>query len=426
VAEEREADEYGIFYMSLAGFNPEAIVPAGEAAHFFMAWLRSQDPFHPSPPERALAVKERLRKVAESVDLFQVGLWFYHARDYARAVNAFEEFRKIFPSREVYLNLATSHHQLALENYRQWKKDELALPWKLSLAIDPVTRASVIALRGPRSPAELFTEHLDRAIEFYQKAIAVDPSYALAYNNLGCALILSEDVYQAIAMLQKTLKVAPDSPEALNNLGVAFVAAEIPGKARPYLAKAHELAPGYEAPLFNLGKLAYDERNEAEVTQYWMGYLQLDPSSPWADAIRQRLSVNQPMPVAPPGAVSATEHLLGVQVGWFRDEIPLDWGEPAQISDIVLGRERFKMAVYKNRVLILLLDDAIHLLATRAGFRGSSARGVAAGTLEAELRARYGPPSRILKMTQGASWVYEAQGITFQLHEGKVVSWQLF
>jgi hypothetical protein len=34
VAEEREADEYGIFYAALAGFNPEAIIPAGDLAHF--------------------------------------------------------------------------------------------------------------------------------------------------------------------------------------------------------------------------------------------------------------------------------------------------------------------------------------------------------------------------------------------------------
>jgi hypothetical protein len=29
-------------------------------------------------------------------------------------------------------------------------------------------------------------------------------------------------------------------------------------------------------------------------------------------------------------------------------------------------------------------------------------------------------------MTQGASWIYDAYGIAFQLHDGKVVSWWLF
>jgi hypothetical protein len=78
-------------------------------------------------------------------------------------------------------------------------------------------------------------------------------------------------VYEAIAKFQKALKIAPDFPEALNN----------------------------EVPLFNLGKLAEDEHHEVEVKRYWMAYLQLDSSSPWAEAIRHRLSLDQPMAQAP-------------------------------------------------------------------------------------------------------------------------------
>jgi hypothetical protein len=108
-----------------------------------------------------------------------------------------------FPSREVYHNLASSHHQLALQYYRLWKHDTQVIPFKLSLAVDPVPRASRIALRGhaPQNekPADLFHEHIDKAIAFYQTAISLDPSYVLSYNNLGCALIMKADWYKAIA-----------------------------------------------------------------------------------------------------------------------------------------------------------------------------------------------------------------------------------
>jgi tetratricopeptide (TPR) repeat protein len=133
--------------------------------------------------------------------------------------------------------------------------DARLFPFKLSLSIDPVTRASRISLRGrdrkDKDPSALLQEHLDKAIEFYQTAISLDPSYVLSYNNLGCAFMLQRDAYKAIATLQDALKIAPDTPKVLNNLGVAFFYAENPPW---YDASAQSLcmAPSYDAPVFNL------------------------------------------------------------------------------------------------------------------------------------------------------------------------------
>src|SRR5262249_12581390 len=148
------------------------------------------------------ALKVHLRQILDKMDEFNVGLWFYQAGNYPKAILAFEDFLHFFPSREVYHNLAASHHQLALQYYQLWKKDVWALPFQLSLAVTPVAGAGNIALRGLNGtdkPAELFHAHLEKAIEFYNTAISLDPSYALAYSNLGCALLVHEDVYKAIA-----------------------------------------------------------------------------------------------------------------------------------------------------------------------------------------------------------------------------------
>ena len=436
-AKELQADQHGIVYASMAGFNTNAIVTEDNAINFFQDWARALPlsriggvptyRSHPSPQQRAEAIKMHLRQILDKMEEFNVGLWFYQARNYQKAILAFEDFLHFFPSREVYHNLAASHHQLALQYYQLWKKDAWALPFKLSLAVDPVTRAGKIALRGlagTDKPAELFHAHLDKAIKFYHTAVSLDPSYALAYSNLGCALMVQEDLYKAIAMLQDALKIAPNSPQILNNLGVAFFYAENPRQAKAHLTRAFELEPTYDAPVFNLGQLAYDAHQEAEAQRYWLAYLRLDPVSPWADRVRQRV----PQALPPPQMAAAPqvpEAVMGVTVGAFADEMPASWGEPRK-SQLTLEAQPFKVARYSHVVMMLSPQDEILMITVLDGYKGKSAKGITLGSLAQEVLARYGRPAQILEMTQGESWVYEAQGIAFQLRDRKVSSWLLF
>jgi tetratricopeptide (TPR) repeat protein len=63
---------------------------------------------------------------------------------------------------------------------------------------------------------------LDGAIECYQKAIAADPKHALAYYNLGNALYAQKDRKGAIACYQKAIALNPTYAEAHCNLGHAL------------------------------------------------------------------------------------------------------------------------------------------------------------------------------------------------------------
>jgi tetratricopeptide (TPR) repeat protein len=435
-AKELQADQHGIVYASMAGFNTNAIVTEDNTVNFFQDWVRTLDPSrlrgvradrpHPSPQQRAEALKVHLRQILDKVDVFNVGLWFNLAGNYPKAILAFEDFLHFFPSREVYHNLAASHHQLALQYYQLWKEDAWALPFKLSLAIDPVARAGKVALRGvdgTGKPAELFHAHLAKAIEFYNTAISLDTSYALAYNNLGCALILQGEAYKAIAVLQDALKITPNSPQILNNLGVAFFYAENPRQAKAHLTRAAELAPAYSAPIFNLGQLAHDAHQEAEAQRYWLAYVQLDPVGPWANRVRQRVPQAPPPPQLA-AAPQVPEAVMGVTVGAFADEVPASWGGPRK-SQLTLEAQPFTVARYPHVVLTLSKDE-IWMITVLDGYTGTSAKGIRLGSAAQEVLARYGPPAQVVEMTQGESWVYEAQGIAFQLREHQVTSWQLF
>jgi tetratricopeptide (TPR) repeat protein len=433
LAKELQADEQGIMYAAMAGFNTDAIVTYDDRVNFFADWVQALDPTrlvgaqsdssHPTPQQRAATIKASLQRVLTQVDVFRWGLRFYQAGDYLRATDAFEDFLRVFPSREVYHNLATSYHQLALKAYRRWKQDDTAIPFQRSLAIEPVTRAEP-RRGGSGSPEQEFQDHITKAIEFYRRAKDLDPTYVRSRNNLGCALLLTEDVYGAIAILQEALKIAPDLPETLNNLGVAFAYADKPSEAQAYLAKAHELAPTYEAPLFNLGRLAY-AAHKTEATEYWLAYLALDPGSAWAKTIREALALSTPTPTAPSVSPVAVEQVAGMEVGPFPKQLPPGWGQPKTTR--LPFADPLTVAEYSNGVLLLVQTkgEKIRMIIAQEGFVGHSARGIAIGSAEAEVRTQYGHPSRIVPTAQGVSWIY-AQGIAFQMREGKVVSWQVF
>ena len=444
LAKELQADEYGIIYAAMGGFNTNAIVTEDDQMNFFEYFYQSMDPgnikgiqrdsTHPTPKQRAETVRARLKQVLEKVELFNLGVMFYQVGDFQKAILFFSEFLKFFPSREVYHNLASSYHQLALKYYKEWKGEDQSSPFKLSLSIDPETRASKITLRSAKqkSPEELFKTHIEKAIEFYNTAISHDPSYILSYNNLACALITKGekgDVYKAIGLLEDTMKIKPNpwEKEVLNNLGIAFYYAKNLGEAKEYLLKAHQLDPKYDAPLFNLGKLCIEAGKQVEGKEFWLAYLKLDSVSLWANFIHKSLSLEIRKLAPTSQKTKEVEKILDLEIGVYDDEVPKEWGKPIT-KEIALEVEPYLLNTYPNGVMTLSQEKEIKLIVTLDGFSGKTQKGIGIGTYQKEVFSRYGIPTKILEMTQGTSWIYEfrGNGIVFKLRENKIVSWLLF
>ncbi len=438
LAKELQADEHGIIYASLAGFNTASIVTEDNKVNFFEYVARSMDPgnikgmkkdgSHPAPAQRAETVKARLRQVLDKVEVFNLGVLFYESEDYRRALVAFEEFLRYFPSREVYHNVAACHHQLALKYYRAWKGDKDPLPFQLSISIDPVTLASRITLRGGSSagPEALFKNHLAKAIENYEKAISLDPSYFLSYNNLGCAYALKGEAYKAIATLKDALKVDPGNKEALNNLGVAFFIAENPQKAKENLLAAQKDDPGYDAPPFNLGKIAREEKNGAEEKRYWAMYLKLGPAGLRADAVRAAMGGAGGTPAAQTAKAPARESVGGLKAGADVKETPQSFGKPVTSLKVRIEEQPFVIERFPNGLMSVSQDGEVLLVFAGEGSRDKTSRNISVGSREDEVLARHGKPYRVQATTDGKNMIYKEQGVAFRVRDGKVVSWLVF
>ncbi|MCJ7485328.1 MAG: tetratricopeptide repeat protein [Candidatus Aminicenantes bacterium] len=435
---EMQCDEYGIVYASMAGFDTRAIVLEDDKVNFFRYFAAALDPGnirgeardteHPSPDARAAAVKARLVQVLDVVDLFDLGLLFYQTGDFETASRLFSEFLRFYPGREVYHDLGASHHQIALKCYREWKGKDKDFPFKLSLTVESETRARQITLRNAPKPdwEARFKEEIAKAIEFYRTAIGQDPSFWPSANNLGCALLLQESPYEAVAVLQKALQSLPDSSLVLSNLGAAFYLAENPQKAKEKLQAALKISPAYEPALYNLGLVASLENDQDGSRKNWEVYLQIDPDSLWAGRILAKLSPGQAPKPPEAKAESAPEALSGLTIGDYTDVIPADWGTPVRKKEFLGGENPVTMSVFANGTIVVSRDDEIIRLSVSSAFRGQTAKGIALGSGQKDLMAKYGKPSGTCLSSGGEAWVYSGQGITFNLRDGEVASWILF
>ena len=94
---------------------------------------------------------------------------------------------------------------------------------------------------------------VDKAIAEYEKVLKLNPHFPEALSNLGGQYFRKGDVRQAIAHFRKAIKVYPNFIQALSNLGAAFNKQGNPKQALPHLKKALALDPEFAVAYFNLG-----------------------------------------------------------------------------------------------------------------------------------------------------------------------------
>jgi len=120
---------------------------------------------------------------------------------------------------------------------------------------------------------------LDEAIGRYEKAVALQPDYAPAYNNLGVTLRAKGQVDAAIAAYERGLQLEGDYPDLHYNLANALLAQNRADEAAAHLARSVAGEPDSAANHNNLGSaLAEKGQLEAAVREF-RAAIALDPAS---------------------------------------------------------------------------------------------------------------------------------------------------
>ena len=142
-------------------------------------------------------------------------LSFYDINDYESSLDFFNKIDNEYIDREnLYFKRAfaygkTEQYDKSIENYNK----------ALDRQDNDYYKATIYINLGV---LYRYLGQKEKAIEYYQKAIKLDPEYARAYSNLG---VVYDDLGQkekAIEYYQKAIKLDPEDAFAYNNLGVVY------------------------------------------------------------------------------------------------------------------------------------------------------------------------------------------------------------
>ena len=159
---------------------------------------------------------------------------------------------------------------------------------RCSLAIEDVGRTA----------DEWFQDALDRenqgdypgAIQAYRSAIESETDDPILHFNLGNVLYAAQDLVDAEQQFRKAVELDANYVEAWNNLGTVLADLDRYEESVEVFERAIEVFPLYADAHFNLGDVysSLGQANRAHI--HWKRYLQLDPKSPWAADVRNRIA----------------------------------------------------------------------------------------------------------------------------------------
>lgn len=118
----------------------------------------------------------------------------------------------------------------------------------------------------------------DQAIQYFERALQIDPGHTIALQNLGNAYRQKKDWPQAKSTLERALVLNPDDAEANYSLGMVYAQQNDTERAYEYLQKAIGARPAYPEALNNLGILYLRTRRPAEAIQSFEQSIRVAPA----------------------------------------------------------------------------------------------------------------------------------------------------
>jgi tetratricopeptide (TPR) repeat protein len=183
----------------------------------------------------------------------------------------------------VVFNLLASFETHAEANFfagnflvRQGRAGEALEYFQKALALEPESAS----FHGGLGTALFQEGRMNEAIIQYQKALEINPGFAEAaeaHNNLGYSLLRKGRLNEAITHFQKALEIKPDYAEAHLNLGYSLFQIGRVDKAIVHFQKAIELQPGFLQAYYELGNAFRRKGMAAEATAYYQKTIEIQP-----------------------------------------------------------------------------------------------------------------------------------------------------
>ena len=113
------------------------------------------------------------------------------------------------------------------------------------------------------------TGNFERAVKVYERYAELEPKNCTARSSVGFAFLSQKLVDQAVKAYEEALKLCPEEPTAYSNLGIAYEQANYPLEAIEAYRHAIELDPADVSNYDRLAKLAYDRKMYPEAASLY-------------------------------------------------------------------------------------------------------------------------------------------------------------
>jgi Flp pilus assembly protein TadD len=131
-----------------------------------------------------------------------------------------------------------------------------------------------------------FCRKLDKipeSVEYYKKALRLNPEYVNAHKNLGDILKSQNNLNEAAAHYNRILQIEPNHVEAHFNLGTIFQMQNKLDRAENYYRRTLELDPNHINTYNNLGGLLLIRGHYDQAMKNFNRVLEIDPNNAKAD-----------------------------------------------------------------------------------------------------------------------------------------------
>lgn len=145
-----------------------------------------------------------------------------------------------------------------------------------------------VATGAPAGPVP--TVNLQQKIGELKNIVANDPANFQAWVALGNEYFDTNQFMDSIEAYDKALAIKPDSPNVLTDQGVMFRRLGWFDRAIGNFNKANEIDPSHATSMYNLGIVyRYDLKDFPKAQAAWTRFLEISPTGPGSDRVRQDL-----------------------------------------------------------------------------------------------------------------------------------------
>ncbi len=216
--------------------------------------------------------------------LYGLGSAYLNQKKTAEARESFEgatKLRASYPD-----TLPNAWNNLGLLAAREGKTDEAIEYFKKALELNPGLFVAVENLGNAYRAQKNWNE----ARDVLEKAVSLNGEDAEANYSLGMVYAQMDETDQAYQYLRKALNLRPVYPEALNNLGILYLRTRRPDEAVATFEDCIRKAPDFEQSYMNLAQVYALENQPAKARAVLLELLQQHPGDAQAQSALEQLS----------------------------------------------------------------------------------------------------------------------------------------